>query len=175
MHFVVSYKNQRVLYTYKRSNRKWKKTWMILLAPNDFAHDSNICVYIHSCHLSQKFAAIGSCWDHVCRIIPELNDPRIMPICPFFNCAVIWFIKWTCKIWGFLEGLVKQRFKVRANVRIDNVRTFGSTTQKELYYFTISKHLSKQGLLVATEIQIIVILNYIEYPLNFSICYCLIY
>ena len=103
-----------------------------------------------------------------CRIIPVLGSHTHLFL---FNCAVIWFIKWAHKIWGLLENLVKERLKVRTNAKIDNVRTFCISKWKTPCYFTISKHSSKQRLLVATGIQRIVILNYIEYLVNLSICY----
>ena len=138
---------------------KWLCTWL------------EFWVYIHSFCLSQKFGVAVSCWDHVCRTIPELIHHVRLSL---FNCAVIWLFKWTHIIWGLLEGLVKQRLKVRTNANIDNVRTFSSPTWKELYYFTVFKHSSKQRL-VATGIQRILILNYIRYQLNLCICYQLIY
>ena len=88
-----------------------------------------------------------------------------------FNCAVIWFIKWTHKVWGFLLGLGQAKIEVRTSAKIDNVRTFCSFTWKELRYFINSKHSSKQGPIVATEIQRIMILNYIEFSVNLDICY----
>ena len=150
MHPVISNKNQKVPYTWKIPTTEWKltksqkkKRKKINENLNHFACIKWLCtlwkfwVCIHSCRLPQKFAVVKSCWDDVCRTIPELSNQVCLSL---FNCAVIWFIKWTNKIWGLLEGLIKQKLKVRTNGKIDNVRTFCISTSKELYYFTISEH-----------------------------------
>ena len=91
-----------------------------------------------------------------------------------WTSPLIWFIEWTHKIWGLLEGLIKQGLKVRTNAKTDNVRKLCTSTWKELCYFTISIHLSKQGHFAATRIQRIVIQWSIDYPVNPTICYHLI-
>ena len=140
----------------EKVRKKSRKTWIVLFASSDFAHDWNFeCT--STCHLSQKFAVVVSWWDHVCRIIPESNYHVHLSLS---NCAAIWFIKWTHEIWDLLEDSVRQRLKVRTNAKIDKVRAFDTSTWNELCYFSLSKHSNKQGLFVGTGIQRIVILNY---------------